>query len=55
VITVNGKRVRTVKGRRLLSKVRLEGMPKRGAYRVLVTVRTKGGKTLRSARTYRAC
>ncbi|HEX8743488.1 MAG TPA: alpha/beta fold hydrolase [Thermoleophilaceae bacterium] len=55
VITVNGKRVRTVTGRRLLSKVRLERMPKRGAYRVLVTVRTKGGKTLRSARTYRAC
>jgi ABC-2 type transport system ATP-binding protein len=55
VITVNGKRVRTVTGRRLLSKVRLEGMPRRGSYRVLVTVRTKGGRTLRSARTYRAC
>jgi hypothetical protein len=55
VITVNGKRVRTVTGRRLLSKVRLERMPKRGSYRVLVTVRTKGGKTLRSARTFRAC
>jgi ABC-2 type transport system ATP-binding protein len=55
VITVNGKRVRTVTGRRLLSKVRLERMPKRGSYRVLVTVRTKGGRTLRSARTFRAC
>ena len=55
VITVNGKRVRKVTGRRLLSKIRLERMPKRGAYRVLVTVRTKGGRTLRSARTYRAC
>jgi len=55
VITVNGKRVRTVTGRRLLSKVRLERMPRKGSYRVLVTVRTKGGRTLRSARTFRAC
>ena len=54
-ITVNGKTARKLRGSSLLSKVRLEGMPKRGAYRVLVTVRTKGGRTLRSARTFRAC
>jgi X-Pro dipeptidyl-peptidase C-terminal non-catalytic domain len=55
VMTVNGKRVRSATGRRLLSKFRLERMPKKGAYRVVVTVKTKGGRTLRSARTYRAC
>jgi predicted acyl esterase len=55
VVTVNGKTKRKLRGRSLLSKVRLTGMPKRGAYRVQVTVKTAGGKTLRSARTFRAC
>jgi ABC-2 type transport system ATP-binding protein len=55
VMTVNGRRVRTVTGKGLLSKIRLENMPKRGVFRVVVTVKTKGGKTLRSARTFRAC
>jgi ABC-2 type transport system ATP-binding protein len=55
VITVNGKRVRTVTGAKLLSKIRLEGMPKKGTFRVLVTVKTQAGRTLRSARTFRAC
>ena len=55
VITVNGKRVRTVTAAKLLSKIRLEGMPKKGTFRVLVTVKTVGGRTLRSARTFRAC
>ena len=54
-VTVNGKTVRKLRGRSLRSKVRLTGMPRRGAYRVVVTVRTVGGKTLRSARTFRAC
>jgi hypothetical protein len=55
VVTVNGKTVRKLRGAALPLKVRLERMPKRGAYRVLVTVKTVGGKTLRSARTFRAC
>jgi ABC-2 type transport system ATP-binding protein len=55
VVTVNGKTVRKLRGAALPAKVRLERMPKRGAYRVQVTVKTVGGKTLRSARTFRAC
>jgi putative CocE/NonD family hydrolase len=52
--TVNGRTVRKLRGK-LPSKVRLTGMPKRGTYRVVVTVKTVGGRTLRSARTFRAC
>ena len=55
VVTVNGKTVRKLRGASLPAKVRLERMPKRGAYRVVVTVKTVGGRTLRSARTFRAC
>jgi ABC-2 type transport system ATP-binding protein len=54
-IAVNNRRVAFVRGRRLLSPVRVGGLPRRGAYRVAVTLRTAGGRTLRSARTYRAC
>lgn len=53
-VTVNGKTKRKLRSP-LPRKVRLTGMPKRGAFRVLVTVKTQGGKTLRSARTFRAC
>jgi putative CocE/NonD family hydrolase len=53
-VTVNGKTKRKLRAP-LPRKVRLTGMPKRGAYRVLVTVKTRGGKTLRSARTFKAC
>jgi ABC-2 type transport system ATP-binding protein len=54
-IAVNGRRVRTMRGRGLLAPVRLGGLPRRGIYRIAVSVRTAGGRTLRSARTYRAC
>lgn len=53
--TVNGRTVRKLRGRRLLGTTRLTGMPKRGSYRVVVTVKTVGGRTIRSARTFRAC
>ena len=53
-VTVNGKRVRVLRGKRLRAKVTLAGLP-RGTFRVLVTVRTRKGRTLRSARTYRTC
>jgi ABC-2 type transport system ATP-binding protein len=53
-VSVNGKRVRTLKGKRVTAKVDLRGLPK-GIARVTVVVRTAKGKTLRSARTYRTC
>ncbi|MBI5103986.1 MAG: hypothetical protein HZB46_03165, partial [Solirubrobacterales bacterium] len=54
VVTVNGKRVRTLRGRRVTARVDLRGLPK-GTFRVAITVRTKKGRVLRSARTYRTC
>jgi dienelactone hydrolase len=54
IVTVNGKRVKTVRGKRLTAPVSLKGLPK-GTFRVTVTAKTKRGKTLRSARTYRTC
>jgi predicted acyl esterase len=54
-IFVNSKRVKTVTGRKLRSFIRIRNLPRHGVYRVLVTVRTSGRKTLGAARTYRAC
>jgi len=54
VVTVNGKRVKTLRGKRLIAPVSLKGLPK-GTFRVTVTAKTKRGRTLRSARTYRTC
>jgi hypothetical protein len=54
VVTVNGKRARVVRGKRLRAAISLRGLPK-GTFRVRVTVRTRKGRTLRSARTYRTC
>ena len=42
------------RGKRLRATVNLRGLPK-GTFRVLITVKTKKGRTLRSARTYRTC
>ncbi|HEX8105592.1 MAG TPA: CocE/NonD family hydrolase C-terminal non-catalytic domain-containing protein, partial [Solirubrobacteraceae bacterium] len=54
-VTVNGKRVKVVRGkRRLRAPVDLRGLPK-GTYRVMVTLRTARGRTLRSVRTYHTC
>jgi len=53
-VTVNGKTVKTAKGKRITAKIDLRGLPKSLA-RITVEVRTKAGKTLRSARTYRTC
>jgi len=54
VVTVNGKRVKVVRGKRLRAPANLRGLPK-GAFRVTVTVRTVRGRTFRSARTYHTC
>ena len=51
VVTVNGKRRKAQRsGRRLV----LRNVPK-GTFRLVVSARTTGGRTLRSARTYKAC
>jgi ABC-2 type transport system ATP-binding protein len=53
-VTVNGKKVKVVRSKRLRARVDLRGLPK-GTVRVMITVRTAKGRTLRSARTYRTC
>jgi ABC-2 type transport system ATP-binding protein len=53
-VSVNGKRVKVLTGKRLTAKINLRGLPK-GTARVMVVVRTAKGRTLRSARTYRTC
>jgi hypothetical protein len=51
VVTINGKRKKAQRsGRRLV----LRNVPK-GTFRLVVSARTTGGRTLRSARTYKAC
>ncbi len=53
-VTVAGRRVATLRGRRLQAKVNLKGLP-RGTYRVRITGRDRGGRRLTSVRTYRTC
>jgi hypothetical protein len=53
-VRLNGRRLKVLRGTRLRSTVSLRGLP-RGTFRVTVTVRTRKGKVLRSARTYRTC
>jgi hypothetical protein len=53
-VTINGKRQKVLRGKRVRAIVNLRGLPK-GTFRVLITVKTKKGRTLRSARTYRTC
>lgn len=53
-VTVDGKRVRTLRGRRLRSVVDLRGLP-RGTVRVRVTGRTAAGRRLVDERVYRTC
>jgi hypothetical protein len=54
VVTVNGRRVRVLRGKRLRAPLRLTGLP-RGTFRVMVSVRTARGRIYSSARTYRTC
>lgn len=54
IVTVDGKRVKVVFGRRATARIDLRGKP-RGTVRVQVTVTTKAGRVLRQARTYRTC
>src|SRR4051812_43146822 len=53
-VYVNGRRVRTLHGRRLRARVDLRGLP-RGRFVVRVVGRTRGGRALARQRTYRTC
>jgi hypothetical protein len=53
-ISVNGRRVKTVRGRKLRLPIDLRGLPK-GRYRVTVSVRTSRGRTITVSRRYRTC
>jgi hypothetical protein len=54
IVKVNGKRVKTVKGKRVTARVDLRGLPK-GRFSVVITVSTADGRTLKSTRRYRTC
>jgi hypothetical protein len=54
VVRVNGRRVRTITGRRLRVPVDLRGLP-RGRYRVELVARMRSGRLLRDVRSYRTC
>ena len=53
-VYVAGRKVRTLRGRRLRARVNLEGLP-RGTFRVRIVGRTKAGRKVTSVRTYRTC
>ena len=54
VVTVDGRRVKVLHGRRLRAAINLRGLP-RGTFRVMVTVHTARGHVRQSARTYHTC
>lgn len=54
VVTVNGKRVKTVKRSRITAPVNLTGLPK-GRFKVTISARTSTGQTIRGTRVYRTC
>lgn len=53
-VRVNGKQVQVVRGRRLKAPVVLRGLPK-GKVTVQITIRLKGGKTVKGTRRYNTC
>src|SRR4051812_43896190 len=53
-LPLHRKRTRVIPGRRLRARVTLRGLP-RGTFRVMVELRTRRGRVLRSARTYHTC
>lgn len=54
VIYLNGKRVKTLKGKRITATVDLRGLPK-GRYVVKVVATTVLGRTISGSRKYRTC
>jgi len=53
-VTLNGKRVRTLRGRRTSAPITLRGLPK-GIVTVRIVMRTKSGKRVVDTRRYRTC
>ena len=53
-VRVNGKLVRTVRGKRITAKVDLRGLP-RGRFRVKIQVTTADGRKVTTTRRYRTC
>jgi hypothetical protein len=53
-VTLNGARVKVIRGKRYRARIDLRGRRK-GVFRVVVEVRTVRGRVLRSARTYHTC
>ena len=51
---VNGKRSRTLRGRRSAVRVKLTGRA-RGTVRIRLVIRTRGGRTVRDSRRYKTC
>ncbi|MBJ7329555.1 MAG: hypothetical protein JHC95_06635 [Solirubrobacteraceae bacterium] len=54
VVKVNGKRVKTVRGKRVTAPVNLTGLPK-GRFTVRIEIRTADGRKVVGSRTYRTC
>jgi hypothetical protein len=54
VVTVNGKKVQTVKKGRITAPVTLAGLPK-GRFTVKITAKTRSGKTRTGTRKYLTC
>ena len=54
VVTVAGRRIATLRGKRLRARVSLRGLP-RGRYQVRISGRTRTGRRTLTVRTYRTC
>jgi hypothetical protein len=54
VVTLNGRRFRTQRGRNLKARVDLRGLP-RGRFRLRVRIKTNTGRVLRRSRYYVTC
>ncbi len=53
-VSLNGKLIRTVKGKRITAKVDLRGLPK-GRFKVKIQVTTADGRKVTGTRKYRTC
>ena len=53
-VSVNGKRVKTLKGKRITAPVVLRGLPK-GTFLVKITATTRKGRKISGTRRYRTC
>ncbi len=53
-VSLNGKLIRTVRGKRITAKVDLRGLPK-GRFKVKIVVTTVDGRKVTGTRRYRTC